>query len=101
MVILVILINLAIAIACLRLAWYLWALYERLVKLTALLQAVEGQSASLLQDATAALDRGEIEMGQLRQRYRQQVRRFQQLQTLASLLGMGWTVWQRRTRGGR
>ncbi|MEB3356932.1 MAG: hypothetical protein VKK04_09415 [Synechococcales bacterium] len=99
MVFLVILFNLILAIACLALAQYLWALRNRLVKLTALLQTAEGQSALLLQDATTALARGEVELGQLRQRYRQQMRRFQQLQTIVSLLGMGWTVWQRQ--GGK
>jgi len=101
MLILVVVINILIAGFCFVVAWHVWKLRRVLVKVTNALDTAEQSTHQVLYGAPEAIQRGEIGIYQLRQKYRQLEPQLRRAQQALTLLSFGQIVWQQRLRLSR
>lgn len=94
MVIVVILFNLILAIACLYVAWRIGQLRSALAKAADAMISAERATHRVLAGAPRGILRGQTGIYQLRQQYQHLELRLQRVQKILSLLGLTKVVWQ-------
>ena len=98
MVTVVVVINLAIALILLFLAWQFWQLRQRLANVADTLIAVERSTHEVLRGAPASISLGQQGIHRLRQGNKPLQLQLQQVRQVISLLIFGRQIWQRFSR---
>lgn len=98
MVTVVVVINFAISLGCLFVAWQIWKLRRSLAQISQNLSAFERNTHNVLYGAPEAILKGQSGTQSLRQRYRQLEPQIQVLRQVWAVLNFGQTLWARRSR---
>ena len=98
MLTLVLILNLLIAGLCWYGVWRICQWRQLLSEVTQALVLIEQSSQISLREAPLVIQQGQAGITQLRQHYQQMVLRFQQMQRVVALFGLGQVTWQRYRR---
>ncbi|HCF26755.1 MAG TPA: hypothetical protein DEV81_06005 [Cyanobacteria bacterium UBA11049] len=98
MVTVVVVINLAVALILLYLAWQLWQLRQRLANVTDTLIAVERSTHEVLRGAAEAISLGQQGIHGLRRGNKPLQLQLQQVRQVLSLFALGQQAWRRFSR---
>ncbi len=98
MVMVVVVINLAIAVILLYLAWQLWQLRQRLANVANTLIAAERSTHAVLRGAPESISLGQQGIYRLRQGNKPLQLQLQQVRQVLSLVVFGQQAWRRFSR---
>jgi hypothetical protein len=98
MVTIVVVINLAIALILLYVAWQVWQIRQRLARIADTLIAAERSTHKVLRGAPDAISIGQQSIHQLRQGKEPLQLQLQRVRQVLSLLVLGQQAWQRFSR---
>lgn len=94
MVTVVVVINLALALMLMYLAWIMWQVGSQLAQLTDILSTYERSIHAGLGDAPTAITTAQVGIAQLQQRSLLQDLQLLRIQQVLTLLGIGQQIWQ-------
>lgn len=86
--------NFLLGLVCLGVAWGLWRIKQRIVRLTRLMQTTEQYLHKKLEPAPAAIHKGQMGTSRLRQKYQHLGMKVQQMQQILSFLGLIQLLWR-------
>jgi len=98
MVTVVVVINLAIALILLCVAWLVWQIRKQLAKIANALTAYERSAYAALHNAPNKIYKGKLGIDKLRQGNEPLQLQLQRVRQVLSLFFVGWRAWQRFSR---
>ena len=98
MVMVVVVINVLISLACLYVARRIVKLRSQLAKAANAIVGAERSTHSVLNKAPKAISKGELGVNKLRSRYDKLELQLQQVQKILALIGLVQNVWRRRSK---
>ncbi len=98
MVTIVVVLNVLISLVCLYVAWQVWNLRRTLVAVVNAIAIAERNTYAVLHGAPDAIDKGQLGVHTLRERYQQLELQLQQVQQVLTVLGLLQSLLRPRLR---